>query len=168
MKSTAVPSNSWQTGAGMEWAGKKNYQLEEREEVGDGGAEGLSATGGGGPAAISLMPDADGTGSGSLLDAILSALLKKWSSDVWLIAPFSLHRWCGSTGLHPKWLLQSSCTMLFGSCTLKINSASFIFQIKKIPLTFLVLWVSLVLQLHLLPLVCLCPFSETPILSGFH
>ena len=45
--------------------------------MGDGGAEGLSVTGGGGPAAISLMPDADGTGSGSLLDAILSALLKK-------------------------------------------------------------------------------------------
>ena len=36
--------------------------------VGDGRAEGLSAIGDGGQAAMSLMPDADGTGSGSLLE----------------------------------------------------------------------------------------------------
>ena len=36
--------------------------------MGDGRAEGLSATGDGGQAAISLMPDADGTGYGSLLE----------------------------------------------------------------------------------------------------
>jgi len=36
--------------------------------VGDGRAEGSSVIGDGGQAAISLMPDADGTGSGSLLD----------------------------------------------------------------------------------------------------
>ena len=41
-----------------------------------------------GQAAISLMPDADGTGSGFLLDSILSPLLKKWSRDVWLVALF--------------------------------------------------------------------------------
>ena len=43
----------------------------------DGGTEGPSATRGGGQAAISLMPDADGTGSGSLLDSVLSTLLRK-------------------------------------------------------------------------------------------
>ena len=45
--------------------------------MGDGRAEGSSAIGDGGQAAISLMPDVDGTGSGSLLDSILSILLKK-------------------------------------------------------------------------------------------
>ena len=49
----------------------------EGEEVGDGTAEGSSAIGDGGQAAVSLMPDADGTGSGSLLDSVLSTLLKK-------------------------------------------------------------------------------------------
>ena len=51
--------------------------MEEGEEVGDGTAEGSSAIGDGGQAAISLMPDADGTGSGSLLDSVLSTHLKK-------------------------------------------------------------------------------------------
>ena len=36
--------------------------------MGDGRAEGSSVIGDGGQASISLMPDADGTGSGSLLD----------------------------------------------------------------------------------------------------
>ena len=45
--------------------------------MGDGRAEGLSAIGDGGQAAVALMPDIDGTGSGSLLDSILSTLLKK-------------------------------------------------------------------------------------------
>ena len=45
--------------------------------MGDGRAEGLLAIGDGGQAEISLMPDADGTGSGSLLDSIPSTLLKK-------------------------------------------------------------------------------------------
>ena len=39
--------------------------------MGDGRAEGLSAKGDGGQAAISLTPDVDGTGSGSLLYSIL-------------------------------------------------------------------------------------------------
>ena len=56
---------------------QEGYSLEEGEEVGDGRTEGLSAVGDGGQTAISLMPDADGTGSGSLLDSILSTLLKK-------------------------------------------------------------------------------------------
>ena len=49
-----------------------------------------SATGDGGQAAISLTPDVDGTGSGSLLNSILSTLLKKRSSDVWVVALFFL------------------------------------------------------------------------------
>ena len=40
---------------------KKSYWLEVGEEVGDGRAEGSSAIGDGGQAAISLMPDTDGT-----------------------------------------------------------------------------------------------------------
>ena len=45
--------------------------------MGGGRAEGSSAVGDGGQAAISLTPDVDGTGSGSLLGSILSALLEK-------------------------------------------------------------------------------------------
>ena len=56
--------------------------------MGDGRAEGSSAIGDGGQAAISLMPDVDGTSSGSLLDSLLSTLLKKRSSDVWIVALF--------------------------------------------------------------------------------
>ena len=40
--------------------------------MGDGKAEGPSAIGEEGQAAISLMPDVDSTGSGSLLDSVLS------------------------------------------------------------------------------------------------
>ena len=47
----------------MEWTGKKSYWLEEGE-VGAGRAEGSLAIGDGGQAAISLMPDIDGIGSG--------------------------------------------------------------------------------------------------------
>ena len=45
--------------------------------MGEDRAEGSSAVGYGGQAAIALTPDVDGTGSGSLLDSILSTLLKK-------------------------------------------------------------------------------------------
>ena len=45
--------------------------------MGDGRAERLSAIGDGGQAITSLMPDTDGTDSGSLRDSILSSLLKK-------------------------------------------------------------------------------------------
>ena len=44
--------------------------------MGDGRAEGSSAIGDRVQAAMSLMPDVDGTGSGSLLDSILPTLLK--------------------------------------------------------------------------------------------
>ena len=60
--------------------------------MGDGRAEGLSAIGDRGQAAISFMPDVDGTGSGSLLDSVLSTLLRKHSSDVWVVALFFCHR----------------------------------------------------------------------------
>ena len=40
--------------------------------MGDGRAEGWSAIGDGGRAAIAPMPDVDGSGAGSLLDSILS------------------------------------------------------------------------------------------------
>ena len=53
--------------------------------MGDGRAEGSSALGDGGQAAMSLTPDTDGTGSGSLLDSILSTFLKKRSSDTVLL-----------------------------------------------------------------------------------
>ena len=88
LKSTVVQYNSWHTGAGIEWTGKKSYWLDEGAEVGGGRAEGPSAIGDWGQAAVSLTPDVDGTGSGSLLDSILSTLLKKRSSDVWVVALF--------------------------------------------------------------------------------
>ena len=50
----------WHPGAGTQGTGNKSYLLEEGEDVGDGRAEGLSATGDGGQPAISLKPDADG------------------------------------------------------------------------------------------------------------
>ena len=56
--------------------------------MGDGGAEGSSAIGDGKHAAILLMPDIDGTGSGSLLDSVQSTFLKKGSSHVWVVALF--------------------------------------------------------------------------------
>ena len=58
--------------------------------MGDSRPEGSSAIGDGGQAAISLTSDADGPGSGSLLDSILSTLLKKRSSDVWVVVLFFL------------------------------------------------------------------------------
>ena len=61
----------------LNWKGKKSYWLEEGEEEGDGRAEVSSVIGDVGQAAISLMPGVGGSGSGSLLDSILSTLLKK-------------------------------------------------------------------------------------------
>ena len=51
--------------------------MAEGQEVEDGRAEGSSALGDGGQAAISLTPDIDDTGSSSLLDSTLSTLFKK-------------------------------------------------------------------------------------------
>ena len=46
-----------------------------------GRAEGSSAIGDGGQAAVSLTPGIDGTSPSSSLDSILSILLKKQSND---------------------------------------------------------------------------------------
>ena len=54
--------------AGIEWTGRKCYWQEEREKVGNGRAEGSPATGDGGRAAASLIPDIDDLGSGFLLE----------------------------------------------------------------------------------------------------
>ena len=51
---------------------QEELPIEEGEGMGGGRAEGSSAVGGGGQAAISLEPDVDGTGSGVLLGWILS------------------------------------------------------------------------------------------------
>ena len=56
--------------------------------MGDSRGEGSSAIRDGGQAAISFTPDVDDTGSGSLLDSILSTLLKKRSGDGWVVALF--------------------------------------------------------------------------------
>ena len=50
--------------------------------MGDGRAEGSSAIGDGGQAAMSLTPDVDFAGSGSLLDSIPPVFLKTQSSGV--------------------------------------------------------------------------------------
>ena len=55
-----IQYHGWYTGAAIEWTGKKSDWLEEGEEVGDGRAEGPSATGDGGQAAMSLTTDLDG------------------------------------------------------------------------------------------------------------
>ena len=50
--------------------------------MGDGRAERSPTIGDREQGTISLVPDVNGTGSGSLMDSILSTLLKKQSSDV--------------------------------------------------------------------------------------
>ena len=60
LKSTVVQYNSWHTGASMEWTDKKSYCLEEGDKAGCGRAEGLSAAGDGGQAAISVTSDVIG------------------------------------------------------------------------------------------------------------
>ena len=65
LRSTVVQYKSWHAGTVNR---TEAVLMEEGEEVGDGRAEGSSATGDGGQAAVSLMPDVDGTRSGSLLE----------------------------------------------------------------------------------------------------
>ena len=60
--------------------------------MGDGRAEGSSAIGDGGQAAVSLMPVIDSTSSDSLLDSILSTPVKEQSGDIWVVTLFSHHR----------------------------------------------------------------------------
>ena len=149
MVSWKVQYNSWHIGAGIEWTGKKSYCLEERQEAGDGSTKDHQRRR---TSCISLMPDTDGTDSGSLRDSILSSLLKKWSSDIWIVALFFLIRWHSSIGLHSEWLLRPLQTVIrSGSMPQKLTVSP---QIKKIPLSFLASWISLALQLPL-PLVSL-------------
>ena len=80
------------------------------ERWGGGRAEGLSAIDDGGQAAISLMPDVDGTASGEFnstypLEKMIHQCLGSSSF-------FNCHRLPHSTRLHPEWLLQPSCTVL--------------------------------------------------------
>ena len=58
--------------------------------MGDGRVEGSSVIGDGGKAETSLTLALDGTGSGSLLDSVLSTLLKKKNNPVmdWVAALF--------------------------------------------------------------------------------
>ena len=58
-------------------SGQARVTDKEGEEVGDDRTEGSSTIGDGGQAASSLTCDVDGTDFGSLLDSILSTLLKK-------------------------------------------------------------------------------------------
>ena len=81
LKSSVIQYSSWHTGAGIEWTGEESYWLEEGEEVEDGRAEGSSEIGDGGQAAMSLMPDVNGAGSGSLLEP--DAHLHLWTFAVW-------------------------------------------------------------------------------------
>ena len=71
--------NSWVQGlASSEQAGSVTDR--RRQEVGDGRAEGSSVVGDRGQAAISLTPDVDGTGSGSLMEPDARSLLKKFAT----------------------------------------------------------------------------------------
>ena len=73
VRCTIVDAWGWCTGTTQ----REGMGREEGEGVGDGRAEGSSAIGDGGQVAVSLMPDTDGTGSGSLVDSVLSTLLRK-------------------------------------------------------------------------------------------
>ena len=132
------------------------HWVEEGEEVGDGKAEGSPAIGDEGQAAVSLTPDVDGAGSGPLLDSILLPLLKNWSSDIWIVA-FSL----AIDDMVALNYTLNSCCKLHGPFYIQVlflkNEQSS--QIKNIPLPSPALWASSALQLLLLPLVSLHPFS---------
>ena len=73
-----VQNNNWPPGAGIEWTGKKSHWPEKGEEVGDGRS---TAPGGGGQAVMSLTPDVDGSGSGSLLEPDAQSHL--WKFTTW-------------------------------------------------------------------------------------
>ena len=79
LQHSTLKSTQYSTTAGtQDWHGvKRRQELLTGEAVGDGRTEGSAATGDRGQAALSLSFDVDGTGSGSLLDSILSILLKK-------------------------------------------------------------------------------------------
>ena len=73
---------------------------EEGRELGDGKAERLSAIGGGGQAAVSLMPDADGPGSATLLEPDSCSHL--WKFATWQFACRGCTIFIVSSGLRWK------------------------------------------------------------------
>ena len=129
----------------------------------DGRNERSSTKGDGGQAAISLTPGIGGPGSGSLLDSILYTLLKKWSSDVWVVALFfssqmTQYHWIAF------WITAATSVYLskIRSCFSKPNSAS---SDKENPLALSASWMSSVCQL-LLSLVSLRPSWCLALLSS--
>ena len=115
-------------------------------------------------AIISLTPDVDGTGSGSLQ---IQFYLPSWKTIQWFLGSqlfFSHHGWPGSIGLHSEWLLPPSWTILrLGPVSQKLTVPP---QIEKI--LFPASWISQVLQLLLLPLGSLCFSSGPQLPSGLH
>ena len=107
------------------------------------------------------------SGSGYLLDSILSTLLEKWSSDVWKVAFFFFFFLIIDDMIVLDCILNGCCSfhMLFSIQVLCLKTSRAP-QIKKIPVSFPVSWVSIP-QL-LLTLVSLHPFSGLPIPSGLH
>ena len=73
---------------------------EEGEEVGDGKAEWLAAIGDGGRAAVSLMPDADGSGPDTLLES--DACSHLWKFATWQFACRGFTILAVSSGLRGK------------------------------------------------------------------
>ena len=71
--------------------------LEEGEEAGDGRALGLSAIGDRGQAAISLMPDIDGTGPGSLLEPDTCLHLSKFTTWRFICWEFTVYSYDGKS-----------------------------------------------------------------------
>ena len=148
--------NSWYTGAGIEWTGKKSYWREEGEEVGDGRTEGLSKDEG--QAVVSLNTWCWWQRIGSLLDSSLSKPVEKmiqWclGSSSFLVIDDKVALDCilnGCCNLRVYW-------STFRSCAWKTNSTSS----NKIILPFPVSWISSVLQ-FLFPLFSLCPFCGPP------
>ena len=121
MKNTIVQCNIWHTGSAISEQARRvtNWRRER-----DGRWQSwrvISNRRWRARASISPTSDVDGAGSGSLLDSILSTLLKKWSSDIWKLAHFLSHHTrassittafkfaCGHRGLEIKILYY--CTL---------------------------------------------------------
>ena len=85
-------------------------RLEEEVEVGDGRAKRLLAVGVGGNYNCTWVWY--WWQRFSFLAGFCSNYSLKQSSDVWVVALCSHHRWHGSTELHSEQLLQPSCTVL--------------------------------------------------------
>ena len=152
-------------GSGVEWTGKKCYWLEKGEKVGDGRPEWSSSTADREQAAVSVISDADGTSSGSLLDSVLCTLLKKLPRDVWVVAFLLIID--DMIAQIAFWMAVATfmyCSTFYSPVPQQLTELP---QIKKIPLPFPVLWNSSVLQ-SLLFIVSLSPPSGTPIPWGLH